>query len=81
MMTPEGAILDWGALYMRQELGASPALSGLAFGAFSAAMATMRFLGDLVRDRFGAVGHSAFHRFWRSWAWAWPELAPSRLGQ
>lgn len=55
MMTPEGAILDWGALYLRQELGAEPALSGLAFGAFSAAMALMRFLGDLVRDRFGAV--------------------------
>ncbi|KGF69656.1 membrane protein [Hoeflea sp. BAL378] len=55
MMTPEGAILDWGALYLRQELGASPELSGLAFGAFSAAMALMRFLGDLVRDRFGAV--------------------------
>ena len=55
MMTPEGATLDWGALYLRQELGASPALSGLAFGAFSAAMALMRFLGDLVRDRFGAV--------------------------
>ena len=55
MMTPEGAILDWGALYLRQELGASAALSGLAFGAFSAAMALMRFLGDLVRDRFGAV--------------------------
>ncbi|MCY0148792.1 MFS transporter [Hoeflea sp. G2-23] len=54
-MTPEGAILDWGALYLRQELGASPALSGLAFGAFSAAMALMRFLGDIVRDRFGAV--------------------------
>ncbi|MCY0092589.1 MFS transporter [Hoeflea sp. J2-29] len=55
VMTPEGAILDWGALYLRQELGASPALSGLAFGAFSAAMALMRFLGDLVRDRYGAV--------------------------
>lgn len=55
MMTPEGAILDWGALYLRQELGSDPALSGLAFGAFSAAMALMRFLGDLVRDRFGAV--------------------------
>ncbi|MBU4529919.1 MAG: MFS transporter [Hoeflea sp.] len=55
MMTPEGAVLDWGALYLRQELAASPALSGLAFGAFSAAMALMRFLGDLVRDRLGAV--------------------------
>ena len=55
MMTPEGAVLDWGALYLRQELGASPAISGLAFGAFSAAMALMRFLGDFIRDRFGAV--------------------------
>ncbi|MDP3526877.1 MAG: MFS transporter [Hoeflea sp.] len=55
MMTPEGATLDWGALYLRQELAASPALSGLAFGAFSGAMALMRFLGDLIRDRFGAV--------------------------
>ncbi|WP_420407938.1 MFS transporter [Hoeflea sp.] len=55
MMTPEGAILDWGALYMREELGATTALSGLAFGAFSAAMALLRFAGDIVRDRFGAV--------------------------
>jgi len=54
-MTPEGAILDWGALYLRQELGAGAALSGLAFGAFSATMALMRFLGDMARDRFGAV--------------------------
>jgi len=55
MMTPEGAVLDWGALYLRQELGASAALSGLGFGAFAASMALMRFLGDLVRDRYGAV--------------------------
>lgn len=54
-MIPEGAILDWGALYFRNELGASVQLSGLAFGAFSLTMAAMRFAGDLVRDRFGAV--------------------------
>ena len=54
-MVPEGAILDWGALYMREELGASLALSGFAFGAFSLTMAVMRFAGDHVRDRFGAV--------------------------
>ncbi|MDI7864852.1 MFS transporter [Rhizobiaceae bacterium n13] len=54
-MVPEGAILDWGALYVRQELGASVAMSGLAFGAFSLTMAVMRFAGDLVRDRLGAV--------------------------
>lgn len=54
-MTPEGAILDWGALYLRQELDATLALSGMAFGAFSAAMAVMRFAGDPIRDRLGAV--------------------------
>ncbi len=54
-MIPEGAILDWGALYMRNELGASLALSGFAFGTFSLTMAVMRFAGDHVRDRFGAV--------------------------
>ena len=54
-MVPEGAILDWGALFMRNELGASLALSGFAFGTFSLTMAVMRFAGDLVRDRFGAV--------------------------
>lgn len=54
-MVPEGAVLDWGALYVRQELGASLAASGLAFAAFSGTMALMRFLGDLVRDRYGAV--------------------------
>lgn len=54
-MVPEGAILDWGALYMRNELGASLALSGFAFGTFSLTMAVMRFAGDHVRDRFGAV--------------------------
>ncbi|PWV98210.1 fucose permease [Hoeflea marina] len=54
-MLPEGAVLDWGALYLRQELGASAALSGFGFGAFSATMALVRFVGDIVRDRFGAV--------------------------
>ncbi|MFA7415137.1 MAG: MFS transporter [Rhizobium sp.] len=54
-MIPEGAILDWGALYLRGELGASVSFSGFAFAAFSLTMAAMRFAGDLVRDRLGAV--------------------------
>ena len=54
-MVPEGAVLDWGALYVRQEMGASVALSGFAFAAFSGTMAVMRFAGDFVRDRLGAV--------------------------
>ncbi|PZQ49943.1 MAG: MFS transporter [Rhodovulum sulfidophilum] len=54
-MIPEGSVLDWSALYLRTELGASVEVSGLAFAAFSATMAVMRFSGDPIRDRFGAV--------------------------
>lgn len=54
-MVPEGAVLDWAAIYIRQEFGSEIAVAGLAFAAFSATMAIMRFLGDSVRNRFGAV--------------------------
>jgi len=54
-MIPEGAILDWSALYLKQELGAELATAGLAFAFFSGAMSAMRFAGDGVRNRFGAV--------------------------
>lgn len=54
-MTPEGAVLDWAALYLQQELGADLATASLAFAAFSGVMACMRFAGDAVRNRFGAV--------------------------
>lgn len=54
-MVPEGAVLDWAALYLAQELGAELAAAGLAFAFFSGAMAIMRFAGDGIRTRFGAV--------------------------
>lgn len=54
-MVPEGAVLDWAALYMRQELGTSLATAGFAFAGFSGAMAIMRLAGDGIRNRFGAV--------------------------
>ncbi|PLP60202.1 MFS transporter [Mesorhizobium loti] len=54
-MVPEGAVLDWAALYLHQELGADLATAGLAYALFSGAMAVMRFAGDGVRNRFGAV--------------------------
>jgi hypothetical protein len=54
-MIPEGAVLDWSALYLQQELGASVETAGFAFAAFSATMAIMRFSGDPIRDRLGAV--------------------------
>lgn len=54
-MVPEGAVLDWAALYMGRELGAGAFTAGLAFAGFSGAMAVMRFLGDGVRNRHGAA--------------------------
>jgi fucose permease len=54
-MNSEGAVLDWAALYLRQELGADIAMAGFAFAGFAGAMALLRFFGDGVRNRFGAV--------------------------
>ena len=54
-MVPEGAVLDWAALYLRQEMGATLATASLAFTFFSGTMALMRFAGDGVRNRLGAV--------------------------
>lgn len=54
-MVPEGAVLDWAAIYLQKELGSDVFVSGLGFAFFAGAMAVMRFLGDSVRNRFGAV--------------------------
>ncbi len=54
-MVPEGSVMDWGALYLQKELGAGQAASTLGFAAFMGTMAIMRFGGDSVRNRFGAV--------------------------
>ena len=54
-MVPEGAVLDWGAIYLEKELGAEAVVAGLGFAGFAGAMALMRFAGDGVRNRFGAV--------------------------
>ncbi|WP_234855550.1 MFS transporter [Paracoccus everestensis] len=54
-MIPEGAILDWAAVYLQREMGASLALAGWGFAACAGTMAVMRFLGDGLRRRHGAV--------------------------
>ncbi|WP_265500973.1 MFS transporter [Paracoccus beibuensis] len=54
-MIPEGAILDWAAVYLEREMGASLTVSGWGFAACAGTMAMMRFLGDGLRLRFGAV--------------------------
>jgi MFS family permease len=51
----EGAASDWSAVYMTQELSASPALGAVAFAAFAVTMAIARFVVDSLRARFGNV--------------------------
>jgi predicted MFS family arabinose efflux permease len=45
----EGAVLDWAAIYLREELGSSVAHANAGYAAFSATMAIGRFCGDKVR--------------------------------
>ncbi|MCW4113402.1 MFS transporter [Aurantimonas sp. MSK8Z-1] len=54
-MIPEGAVLDWGGVYLQDELDAGTTVTGFAFAAFSLTMASFRFAGDAVRGRLGAV--------------------------
>ncbi|MDY8111067.1 MFS transporter [Fulvimarina sp. 2208YS6-2-32] len=51
----EGVVIDWSAVYLREELGVTLAASGFGFAAFSIAMALFRFVGDGIRERLGAV--------------------------
>jgi predicted MFS family arabinose efflux permease len=54
-MIPEGSVVDWGALFLAQDFGASVATGGFGYAAFAGAMAVMRFAGDGIRNRFGGV--------------------------
>jgi fucose permease len=49
----EGAISDWAAVYLRDDLRAGAAAAGLGFAAFSLAMAAGRFCGDRLVWRYG----------------------------
>ncbi len=59
LMVCSGAVEDssasWGAVYLRDDLGAGPFLAGLPFVAFQVTMTVGRVAGDRVVDRFGAV--------------------------
>ena len=52
---PEGAAIDWSALYMREEIGTPLALAGIALAGMQVSMTVMRLLGDRIRDRIGAT--------------------------
>ena len=49
----EGALLDWSALFLRENRGFSVSMAGAGYGIFSVAMAFMRFTGDGLVHRYG----------------------------
>jgi predicted MFS family arabinose efflux permease len=51
----EGAVLDWSAVFLRDERGFAIAHTGLGYAAFSVAMVTGRLLGDGITARLGPV--------------------------
>ncbi|BCB76626.1 MFS transporter [Phytohabitans flavus] len=51
----EGSVGDWSSVFLRDELGASPGVAALGFGAFATMMVVGRFTGDRLRQRYGAV--------------------------
>jgi hypothetical protein len=55
VMVTEGAMGDWGGLYLRQDLGTERAIAALAFAFFTAGMTVGRVFGDRVNRRIGPV--------------------------
>jgi MFS family permease len=55
IMVTEGAMADWGGLYLTRDLGTSTAVAALAFAAFSGGMTAARVFGDWLNHRLGAA--------------------------
>lgn len=54
MMVSEGAIADWGALYLTKIIEIPAAWMGMGYAAFSMSMMIGRFMGDKLSHRFGS---------------------------
>ena len=50
----EGALLDWSALFLKENRGFSVSMAGAGYGVFSVAMAVMRFTGDGLVHKYGS---------------------------
>jgi MFS family permease len=55
VLMAEGAVADWSAVHLRQELDATRGTAGLAFTGFSLTMVVGRLLGDRLVARWGRV--------------------------
>jgi MFS family permease len=55
VMMGEGAMADWSAVYLRNNLLTTESIAAAGYAAFSIAMAGGRFFGDRLTTRFGPV--------------------------
>jgi fucose permease len=55
VMVTEGAMADWGGIYLRQDLGTSAAVAALAFAFFTGGMTVGRVFGDWINGHLGPV--------------------------
>jgi MFS family permease len=55
VLMAEGAVADWSAVHLRQDLGAAAGTAGLAFTGFSLTMVLGRLVGDRVVAAWGRV--------------------------
>jgi len=53
IMVTEGAMADWGGIYLTRDLGTSTSVAALAFAAFSGGMTVGRVFGDAINHRIG----------------------------
>jgi predicted MFS family arabinose efflux permease len=51
----EGAMIDWSAVWLGEQLGSGPGLAAAGYAAFAGGMAVGRFAGDGIRSRASAV--------------------------
>ncbi|MEW9304030.1 MFS transporter [Labrys neptuniae] len=51
----EGVVLDWAAVFLREQLGAGQELANVGYAVFAGAMASVRFLGDPIRRHVDGV--------------------------
>jgi MFS family permease len=55
ILLSEGAMADWTAVYLRQNVHAGEGTAAAGYAVFSAAMATFRLLGDFITARLGPL--------------------------
>jgi fucose permease len=55
VMVTEGAMGDWGGIYLRDDAGAAAGLAALAYAFFAGGMTLGRMVGDRVNQRLGPV--------------------------